>query len=377
MRAMQHRSSVTFPSDKASEFARRHRRRVVFLAGLCLCAAAAAQNPAPPVVAARAERQAVTEEVPISGTVSSPRVTQLSPEVAGLVNQVLAEAGDRVEAGTVLVKLDRTLAELALEAAEAATEQTQEELSDAQRRLNDARSLVKSRGIAETEIRARESEVRADAATLRLRVAEQRREEERLRRYEISAPFDGVISRKLTEVGEWVTPGDEMLELIADSGLRIDFRAPQGLFPRIGSDSVIEVRLDALPDRPVRARIGEIVPVSDPRARTFLVRVYPMEPDLPLTPGMSAAGVLKLQTADRAVVVSRDALLRHPDGRITVWVVEGDGPTATVREQRVETGLAFDGRVAIRSGLEAGTRVVVEGNEALRQGQQVSIRGER
>jgi multidrug efflux pump subunit AcrA (membrane-fusion protein) len=58
-------------------------------------------------------------------------------------------------------------------------------------------------------------------------------------------------------------------------------------------------------------------------------------------------------------------------------VVEGDGSTATVRERRVETGLAFDGRVAISSGLDAGTRVVVEGNESLQQGQQVSIRGER
>lgn len=361
----------------AGEFFRRYRRRVIFITGVCLCAVATAQQPAPPVVVARAERQAVIEEIPISGTVSSPRVTQLSPEVAGLVNQVLAEAGDRVEVGAVLVRLDRTLAELALEAAEAATEQAREELSDAQRRLSDARSLVKSRGIAETEIRARESEVRADAATLRLRVAEQRREEERLRRYEIRAPFAGVISRKLTEVGEWVTPGDEMLELIADSGLRIDFRAPQGLFPRIGSDSVIEVRLDALPGRPVPARIAEIVPVSDPRARTFLVRVYPVEPDLPLTPGMSAAGLLKLQSGDRSVVVMRDALLRHPDGRITVWVVEGDGSTATVRERGVEIGLAFDGHVAISSGLDAGSRVVVEGNESLQQGQQVSIRGER
>lgn len=368
---------MTCLSCKACKLARRYRRRVIFFTGLCLCAAAVAQKPAPPVVVARAERQAVTEAIPISGTVSSPRVTQLSPEVAGLVNQVLVEAGDRVEAGAVLVKLDRTLAQLALEAADAATEQAREELSDARRRLNDARSLVKSRGIAETEIRARESEVRTDAATLKLRVAQQRREEERLRRYEISAPFAGVISRKLIEVGEWVTPGDEMLELIADSGLRIDFRAPQGLFPRIDSDSVIEVRLDALPDRPVPARIGEIVPVSDPRARTFLVRVYPVKPDLPLTPGMSAAGVLKLKTADRAVVVSRDALLRHPDGRTTVWVAEGDETKATVQERPVETGLAFDGRVAIRSGLEAGARVVVEGNESLQQGQQVSIRGER
>ena len=374
---MQFLSSMTSLPYTASRFFRRYRRRVIFITGVCLCAAATAQKPAPPVVVARAERQAVIEEIPISGTVSSPRVTQLSPEVAGLVNQVLAEAGDRVEAGAVLLRLDRTLAELALEAAEAASEQAREELSDAQRRLNDARSLVKSRGIAETEIRARESEVRADAATLRLRVAEQRREEERLRRYEIRAPFAGVISRKLTEVGEWVTPGDEMLELIADSGLRIDFQAPQGLFPRIGSDSVIEVRLDALPGRPVPARIAEIVPVSDPRARTFLVRVHPIEPDLPLTPGMSAAGLLKLQSGDRAVVVTRDALLRHPDGRITVWVVEGDGSTATVRERGVETGLAFDGRVAISSGLDAGTRVVVEGNESLRQGQQVSIRRER
>jgi len=368
---------MTSLSYKASEFSRPYRRRMMLLAGLCLCAAAAAQEPAAPVVVAQAEHQAVTEEVPISGTVSSPRVAQLSPEVAGLVEQVLVEAGNRVEAGAVLVRLERTLAKLALEAAEAATEQAREELSDAQRRLNDARSLVKSRGIAETEIRARESEVRADAATLRLRMAQQRREEERVRRYEISAPFAGVISRKLTEVGEWVMPGDEVLELIADSGLRIDFRAPQGLFPRIDNDSVIEVRLDALPERPVPARIGQIVPISDPRARTFLVRVYPMEPDLPLTPGMSAAGLLKLQTGDRAVVVSRDALLRHPDGRITVWVVEGGGATATVRERRVETGLAFDGRVAILSGLEVGTRVVVEGNEALQQGQQVSIRGER
>ena len=365
-------------TETTNEAPRRYRRLWILPAVLCLCTVAAAQKPAPPVRVALVERATVTEEVPVSGTVNSPRVTQLSTEVAGLVNQVSAEAGDHVETGAILVRLDRTLAELALEAAEAATEQAREESSDARRRLNDARSLLKSRGIAETEIRARESEVRADDATLRLRMAQQRREEERLKRHEISAPFAGVISRKLTEVGEWVSPGDEVMELVADSGLRIDFRVPQGLFPRISTESEIEVRLDALPDRPVPARIGEIVPVSDPRARTFLVRVYPEEPDLPLTPGMSAAGLLKLQTGDRGIVVSRDALLRHPDGRITVWVVEDEGAAAaTVRETQVETGHAFDGRVAIRSGLEAGDRVVVEGNEALQHGQQVSIRGER
>ena len=174
-----------------------------------------------------------------------------------------------------------------------------------------------------------------------------------------------------------MTPGDAVLELLADEGLRIDFRVPQGYFPRLRSDTRIDVRLDALPERSLDARIGEIVPVSDPSARTFLVRAYPDDEDLPLTPGMSASGTLMLSTGERGVVVSRDALLRHPDGRVTVWVVNGTGSSPTVSERQVRTGLAFDGLVAIREGLEAGTRVVVEGNEALQQGQQVAIRGER
>ena len=346
-------------------------------AALLSAVGAAAAPTAPPVVIANTEQRAVFEEVPISGTVSSPRVTQLSPEVAGLVQEVLVDEGDRVAAGAPLVRLDGTLAGLALEAAEAATAQASEELADARRRLADAERLVQSRGIAETELKARRSEVRADAATLRLRQAEQRREAERLRRYELKAPFAGVISRKLTEAGEWVAPGDEVLELIADTGLRIDFRVPQGLFPRIRGDEDIEVRLDALPDRRLAARIGEIVPISDPSARTFLVRVYPQDENLPMTPGMSASATLRLGTGEQGVVVSRDALLRHPDGRITVWVAQGQGSDITVTEQQVQTGLSFDGRVVIHSGLEPDVRVVVEGNEALQQGQRVSVRETR
>ena len=346
--------------------------------GLALAGSALGQQNAPPVVVAATERRDIVEEVPVSGTVTSPRVARLSPEVAGLVQEVLVEAGDHVEQGATLLHLDPALARLALDAAEAATDQASEELADARRRLADAERLAAARGIAETEVRARRTEVRSDAATVRLREAQQRSEAERLRRHQLNAPFAGVISRKLTEAGEWVSPGEPVLELLADRGLRIDFQVPQGYFPRIGLETPVEVRLDALPEQAVTGRIGEIVPVSDPSARTFLIRVYPRQEDLPLTPGMSAAGTLRLRTGDPGIVVSRDALLRHPDGRITVWVVrEGSDGAPTVVERRVHTGLSFDGLVAVRSGLEAGTRVVVEGNEALQQGQRVEIRAER
>jgi len=184
-----------------------------------------------------------------------------------------------------------------------------------------------------------------------------------------------VISRRLTEAGEWVDPGSAVAELIATEGLRVDFSVPQQYFPRIDEDTRLEVRLAAVPERSFEARIGAVVPVSDPSARTFLLRAYLDAEGIPVTPGMSARGILRLQAVRQGVVVSRDALLRYPDGRSTVWVVQGEGPTATVSERQVQTGIGFDGKLEIRSGLEPGTRVVLTGNEALKDGQSVRVSG--
>jgi multidrug efflux pump subunit AcrA (membrane-fusion protein) len=96
-----------------------------------------------------------------------------------------------------------------------------------------------------------------------------------------------------------------------------------------------------------------------------------------MMPGMSASGVLRLQTGHKEVVVPRDALMRYPDGRVTVWVVNDNGGKPTVSEHRVTTGLSFSGRVAIVTGLDDGARVVLQGNEALKEGQAVAIRRDK
>jgi len=348
------------------------------IAGCCLgWATANATPPLAPVVIDEPSLQQVVEKVPVSGTVTSPRVARLSTEVDGLVQDIHVDAGTHVDKGDTLITLDATLARLALDGAAAATELASEELSDAKRRLADARRLVKSRGIPETEVEARRSEVRADGATLRLREAAQQREQERLDRHFLKAPFAGVISRKLSEQGEWVAPGDAVLELVADSGLRVDFPVPQRYFARLSNDTSIEVRVDGSLIDAFDAKVGEVIPVSDPNARTFVVRVYLPSDTLPLIPGMSASGTIALATGERSLVVSRDAILRHPDGRTTVWVIEQSGDDTSVVEKLVQTGLAFDGKIGVSGGLDAGDRVVTEGNEALQPGQRVTIRTNR
>jgi multidrug efflux pump subunit AcrA (membrane-fusion protein) len=92
-----------------------------------------------------------------------------------------------------------------------------------------------------------------------------------------------------------------------------------------------------------------------------------------ITPGMSARAKLGIDALRNAVAISRDAVLRFPDGRVTVWIVDTDGDVPVVRERSVRTGLEFDGLVEISSGLVGGEVVVVRGNEALQEGQTVSI----
>lgn len=92
---------------------------------------------------------------------------------------------------------------------------------------------------------------------------------------------------------------------------------------------------------------------------------------------MSVHGTLRLNTGRRGVVVSRDALLRYPDGRVTVWVVKLDSEVPKVYEQPVKVGHSFDGRVSIPEGLQSGAIVVVQGNESLQEGQIVQIHESR
>lgn len=350
-------------------------RHWLLAAALLLSAPAGAQE-APAVAVVTAETAPIKEEVRLTGTVTSPDVASVSTAVGGQVTAVHVDSGDRVAKGDPLVSLDRELAELELRRERAAVDEAEAELADARRRLAEAERLAEDENIPASELRSRETEVQAREAALRRLRAATEHQSAQLARHGVDAPFKGVVSKKLTAAGEWIDPGTAVVELVALEGLRLDFPAPQTYYPHIDTDTPVTVTLEALGGEPIPARVGATIPVSDPEARTFTVRVHPEPDDLAITPGMSAKATLRLATGREGVVVPRDALIRYPDGRVTVWTVEEDGDKTTVRERQVETGLSFDGRVEIRSGLQAGARVVTRGNEALEAGQSVRVSGE-
>lgn len=344
------------------------------LSGFCYGTLALAQQGAPLVIVGLAEQATLIEEVPLSGTVISPRIAKLSTEVSGIVEAMEIEIGDHVQAGDEILRLNSELDTLSLAAARAATDQAIQELEDAKRRLADAKALAERHGVSVSEIESLAAEVRIDSAGVKRFRAEQQRHAAQLRRHKLSAPFAGVISRKLVEQGEWIQPGQVVVELIATSGLRIDFQTPQSVYAKLDQATDVRIKLDALPGQILDGAIETVIPVTDPSTRTFLIRVALKNPEVKLVPGLSASAVLRLNTGTQGVVVQRDALMRYPDGRITVWVLNQQGDRTTVSEQQVRTGLSFNGKVAITSGLSPDTPVVVQGNEALHDGQSVIIK---
>lgn len=327
----------------------------------------------PTVTVTDGELADLVEERPISGELSATQRTRLSSNVEGQVQSLLAEAGQRVESGQALLQVDRQLSELDLEAARATRAEIRADLDDARRRLGEAEELAQRDSIAQTDLRARESEVERQRAALARQESQVARQALLLQRHTLRAPFPGVVVRRMADLGEWVEPGAAVFELVAVEQLRLELGVPQRYFGQIDGDTEARIDAEALDGEPLRTTVHEVIPDSDPDSRTFPVRIRLDNSDLRLTPGMSADATLLLDSGREGVVVPRDALIRYSDGRVVVFAVDGDQEERTVTERQVETGLAFDGLIEITNGLEPGTPVVIQGNEALRDGQRVRV----
>lgn len=338
-----------------------------------LCGAAHAQAP---VRVALATAQPIETTLDVPGTATSLRTATLSTAVAGMVAELSVDAGTRITSGDQLLKLDAELVELSVARLRAQVQRQKASVDDARRRFEEARDVGPDKGIARTTIETLRAGVAMEEAALAAARAELREQQALVARHTLTAPFNGVISTRFAELGEWLDPGDPVFELVALDELRFDFRVSQDYAADVTLETPVVLALGGTRE-PVIGRVDAIVPVNDPATRTFLVRVVldrSEKSDLSFVqPGMSAVGRFGLASGRAGLTVSRDAVLRFPDGRVTVWVVEGIGESPLVRERRVVTGREFSGQIEIREGLIDGDVVVVRGNETLSDGQSVVI----
>ena len=329
-----------------------------------------------PVSVVRSVRAIIAEEVNLTGNLQARRVSRLSAEVDGVVEVLAVDDGDRISQHDVILSLNSELSTIAQARAAAEVDGAKARHTEAKRRYAELTELAKQQHVPKTNVESARTEIEISYAEFERAEADYRRAVALLKRHTVRAPFDGVVSRKLVEVGQWVETSSPLIELVETGFLRLEAPVPQFYFNRVKPGTRAAIRFDSMPEQVFDATITTTIPVSDSAARTFPVRIDLANDQGLLAPGMSARVVLQIEsdTGDTALIVPQDAVVRRPDGSETIWTVEVEDGITKAAPQKVRTGRVYHNNVEILSGnLKAGTQVVVRGNEILRPGQPVTV----
>ncbi|MBS9404417.1 efflux RND transporter periplasmic adaptor subunit [Halomonas sp. TRM85114] len=322
------------------------------------------------VATAEVEEATIVEFLDVSGSVTALRTARLSSEVEGRIADFPVAIGERVNADQTLLTLDAEEARFEARGAAADVDQASAELDDARRRLNEARQLRQSRSIADSELNQRANAVAVAEAVLKRQTATRDRWASRIDRHRLTAPFAGMVTARHVEVGEWASPGTALMTLVDLDSLMLDFAVPLAWYNRVET-AALEVQIPGETEQWQEARVVARVPQNDESARQFLLRAE-LAKSHALLPGMAVQGRLRVPSTE-GPVVPRDALLRRPDGQVSVWLAQEEDGEWRARQRRVEIGASHDGQTAVLEGLTAGERIVVEGNERLEDGQRLAL----
>jgi multidrug efflux pump subunit AcrA (membrane-fusion protein) len=356
----------------------------------------AAAGAEPRVVTVKVETVAHSEIADIyqaSGSVRSRCSAAIAAKIAANILEVRVQAGDHVQAGQMLIMLDRrdleanlrrseaarTEAESAIDETESAiaaaranfelarvTHQrfqdllanasvSQQELDESQARLRSAESTLEMAASKRRQIAARHSQTEAEIAAARVALSYAT----------LTAPFAALVAERKADPGAMAMPGAPLLTLEREGNPRLEASIDESRLRLVRAGESIAVEIDGL-NRTVSGRVAEVVPSVDAATRSFIVKI-----DLPALPGLRSgmfgrAGFAATKRA--ALLAPQSAVLERGQIRY-VYVVEGD----TARLRLVTLGEARGDQHEVLSGLTAGERIIVMPAPLLSDGSRVVI----
>jgi RND family efflux transporter MFP subunit len=202
---------------------------------------------------------------------------------------------------------------------------------------------------------------------------------DQLAKHTVFSRFPGYVTKKLTEVGAWVNPGDVVAEVAAIDEVDVVVQVVERSVSFVLTGSEVNVEIPALPDRTFTGKVISTIPQADVRARTFPVKIRvknEITSDGPLLKaGMYARAALPVGEQVLAVLVPKDAIVLG-GAQPMVVVINGAtaaGETGTPAPTPVQLGVAYQDWIQVTGGLKPGQLVVAQGNERIRPGQNVIV----
>lgn len=312
-------------------------------------------------------------EVTATGMTSPWRDANLRAETGGRVLEVTVDNGDEVVAGALLVRIDGSRQALAISGASARVSALENDVAMARTEFERKQGLVSKGSLPAVQLDAAKHTLdRAEAALegARADLGSARRSSRDAR---LSAPIDGVVTRRIVDEGDTVTPGAPLLDLVDLAKIRVRVGLAGSEIARLDQSGEAEVFIEDLGGESVKASFAALAPAADPITGLFDVEYHVDNPEGRIRGGMVATVMLPLAQAPERTLVPRSALTRR-NGKLAVFVLERrehegvasegyERRVATLREVRV--GAYGEDAVEILAGVQAGELVATSTQHAL------------
>ncbi|GLK79858.1 hemolysin D [Methylopila turkensis] len=333
------------------------------------------------VVTLAARSVALTAELP--GRVSASLVSEVRPQVAGLIRERIFREGSEVKAGDPLYQIDPSSYQATYDSAVAAEQKAEAAVPSAQAKVERYQLLSKSNAVSKQDVDdavATLAQAKADVAAAKAEVATAKIN---LDYTTIRAPISGRADASSLTPGALVTASQDTalttirtldpvnVDVIQSSTNLLRFREAirTGLLKFEGPNVAVKLILE---DGSTYAQTGKLAFAEanvDTTTGTFTVRATFPNPDRLLVPGMYARAVIEEGVAENSILVTQQAVARNTKGEPTAKVVNTEGK---VEERALKVRRSVGNSWLVEDGLRAGERVIVEGAQNVRAGQTVT-----
>jgi len=292
-------------------------------------------------------KQMVPQETEFSGNIEPFVKNNISSAAAQRVEKIYAEVGSRVRKGQLLVQMENTN-----------YSQAKTQLENLKLDLSRIEALYKSGGIAAQQY---------DQMKTQVSVAEQSIANLD-KNTKLLSPIDGVVTQRNFDNGDLAT-GMPILVVMQIQPVKILVNISEEFFPQVKVGTPVQIKVDVYEGKTYPGKVSLIYPTIDPGTRTFQAQVSIANGNSEIRPGMYATAKVSFGTKEKVVVSDKAVIKQAGTNDKYVYVLDGDVVTYT----KVLLGKRVGSIYEVRSGLEAGQKVVVAGQTRLNDKSKVKV----
>lgn len=329
---------------------------------LSLCSACslalAAKKPAPKVntrfsvSVAKVSTMDVSQDIHALGSLSAINRVTLSAEVAGRVSAIFFKNGQEVTKGMPVAQLDNASDKAAYQSSLASLNLSRQKYQRAQ--------LI-TQAFSQEQLDELKADVAKDQATVKTNQVA-------LNQKQVIAPFTGVLGKFQVNVGDYVSAGQPIVDLVDTKQLRVNFSVPQQQRAQLKKGALVNIKVDAHPNKTFYGTVTYISPTVSDSSREIAVQADVPNPKDLLSPGMFVHASLQVRVHKNALVIPQQATLADITGYY-VYVVNNN----KVSKQYITTGEHVGNMIEVLKGLKAGQVVVTDGTQKLNDGALVKV----